>query len=106
MGAQIHLRPEELAGLAAELTALAAELADDAEDCRASAAVLTRTLAGPEGWRAGGVATACASLLGSLADDAAALAGTLTASLASYRGLDASLAGGIGVTGLPGHPPR
>lgn len=101
MGAQVQVRPEELAGLAAELTALAAALADDAEECRASAAALTEALPGAEGWRAGGVATAWASLLATLAGNAAALAGTLAAALASYQGLDSSLAEGIGVPGLP-----
>lgn len=94
MGA-VTLRPEELAALAAELRTLAAELADDAEDCRASAAALTEALPGLEGWRAGAVATACAGLLGAVAGNTSVLAGTLTAALASYRGLDASLASGI-----------
>ena len=106
MGAQLHVRPDELAGLAAELTTLAAELSEGAEDCRASAVALTEALPGPEGWRAGAVATACASLLGAIAGNATVLAGTLSAALASYRGLDASLSGGIGPGGRPAGPPR
>lgn len=106
MAAEVHVRPEELAGLAAELTALAAELADDAEDCRVSATALSGALPGPDGWRAGGTATACATILTSLAAHAAALAATLGGALASYRGVDASLAGAIERAGRTSGPPR
>jgi hypothetical protein len=93
MGAPVEVGPEELAALAAELTALAAELADDADGCRAAAAGLADALTGPEGRRAGVLLTAGASLTRALADDAAGLARTLTAALDSYRSLDAALAG-------------
>ena len=95
----VTVRPEELAALAAGLTALAAELAGDAEDCRAAAHALGDALPGPEGWRAGGVATAVAGLLGAVAGNATALAGTLSAALGSYRELDASLAGSVDAFG-------
>lgn len=95
----VTVGPEELAALAAELTALAAELAGDAQDCRAAAVALSDALPGPEGWRAGGVATACAGLLGAVAGNAAELARTLSAALASYRELDASLAGAVDALG-------
>ena len=93
MAAGFEVRPEELAALAAELAALAAALADDVDDCRAVAAALNAALPGTEGWRAAGVAVACGTLLRALAGNAEALAGTLAASLASYRSLDAALAG-------------
>ena len=106
MGAQVHVEPEELAALAAELATLADALADDAEDCRASAATLYAALPGPEGWRAGGVATACATMTAALAGHAGALARTLAAALASYRGLDAALADGITDAGRVSEGPR
>ena len=103
MGAQVHVDPEELAALAAELAALADALADDAEDCRLSATALNSALPGTEGWEAAGVARACGTMTGALADHTAALARTLVAASASYRARDAAVAGGIVDAGrLPG----
>ncbi len=104
MGAQVEVRPEELAALAAELTALVAELTGEAEDCRAAAALFGEALAGPEGWRAGALAMACGTLADRIAGNAAVVAGTLAAAVAAYRGLDGALAAGVAAVPLPRTP--
>ena len=97
------LRPEAVAALAGELTALAAELADDADLCRAGAGALSSALDGHEGWTAGAAATAWAGLEEVLAEQTVALAGTLTAAVQASLAADARIATGIGV-GRPEMP--
>jgi|tagenome__1003787_1003787.scaffolds.fasta_scaffold18057259_1 hypothetical protein len=96
----VLIRPEAVTGLASELTALAAELACDADGCRASAGALSTALDGHDGWTAAAAATAWAGLEELLADQTAALARTLTAALDAYLAADARIAGGID----PGRP--
>ena len=94
--------PDQVEALAAELRALAAELAGDAGWLRSAAASFPAALGGDEGWTAGATATAWARLEEVLDARTSALAGTLSAAAAAYRAEDAALAGG------PGHrrPPR
>jgi hypothetical protein len=82
--------------LASELTALAAELHDDADRCRAAAGSLSAALDGGPGWTAGAAATAWAGLEDVLADQAAALARTLAAAVQAYLDEDTRIAAGIG----------
>src|SRR5688500_12840840 len=87
----ISVRPAALQALAAELTALAGDLDQDAELCRAAVHSFTAALGDVEGWTAGAAATAWASLEEVLADGARALAGTLSAAVARYAAEDHSL---------------
>jgi hypothetical protein len=91
--ASFSVQPDEVAALAGELWALAAELADDAGCIRSAAASFPAALGGDEGWAAGATATAWAQLQEALASATAALAGTLAAAAAAYRAEDAALAG-------------
>jgi hypothetical protein len=87
--------PDAVDALAAELGALAAELTDDADRTRSSAASLRAALGGHEGWLAGAAATAWAGLYEVLAARTRALGGTLAAAAAAYRAEDAALAGPV-----------
>ena len=98
--ASFSVHPEEVAALAGELRALAAELADDAGGIRSAAASFPAALGGDEGWAAGATATAWAALQEVLVARTDALAGTLAAAAAAYRAEDAALAG------PQGRPPR
>ena len=98
--ASFSVRPDEVAALAGELSALAAVLADDAVLIRSAAASFPAALGGDEGWAAGATAAAWASLQEVLAARTNALAGTLAAAAAAYRAEDAALAGSHG------RPPR
>jgi hypothetical protein len=91
--ASFSVRPDEVAALAAELRALAAELADDAGWIRSAAASFSAALGGDEGWAAGATATAWAHLQEVLTARTEALAGTLAAAAAAYLAEDAALAG-------------
>jgi hypothetical protein len=92
MSSIISVQLDEVSALAAELAALGAELDDRAHLCRRAAAVLTEALGGPEGWQAGAVATAWASLVAAVADRTGAAAGSLVAAVVAYRAADAALA--------------
>jgi hypothetical protein len=94
-GESISVRPAALQTLAAELSALAGELEQDAELCRAAAHSFATALGGAEGWTAGASATAWASLEEALADGARALAGTLSAAVARYAAEDHALSARI-----------
>jgi hypothetical protein len=83
-------------GLAAELRALAGELADEAGLCRATAASLHSSLGGEEGWAAGSAATGWATLAEVVGARAAAVAGTLVRAVTAYRAADLALAAQIG----------
>jgi hypothetical protein len=91
----VLVRPEAVTALAVELSALAAELSDDAEHCRAAAGSLSTALDGDDGWTAGAAATAWAGLEEVLAERTAALARTLTAAVQAYLEADARIAIGI-----------
>jgi len=91
--ASFSVRPDEVAALAAELGALAAELADDADHLRSASASFPAALGGNEGWAAGATATAWARLQEVLADRTDVLAGTFAAAAAAYRAEDAALGG-------------
>ncbi len=99
----VLVRPELVTALAGELTALAAELSDDADRCRATAGALVSALDGDDGWTTGAAATAWASLEERLAEQTAALAGTLAAAVQAYLAEDARIAR-IVRPGRPGMP--
>jgi len=94
-----NVEPGLLGALAAELSALAGELADDAALCRSTAGSFTTALGGADGWTAGSTAAAWAALEEQLADGATTLAGTLTAAAAAYTAHDSSLSRRIASTG-------
>ena len=91
--ASFTVRPDDVEGLAAELTALAGELADDAGRVRSAASWCPAALDGPEGWAANATVTAWARLQEILVARAGALGDTLSAAAAAYRAEDAALAG-------------
>ncbi len=95
MDPDITVALDEVTALAAELSALAAELDDDARMCRATAARLAYALGGPEGWRAGALATAWGALAAVVAARTGAMAATLLAATVAYREADAALAGSL-----------
>jgi hypothetical protein len=91
--ASFTVRPDDVEGLAAELAALAGELADDAGRVRSAASWFPAALDGPEGSAAYVGATAWARLQEVLAARAGVLGGTLSSAAAAYRAEDAALAG-------------
>ena len=91
----VTVRPEALAALGAELAALAAELADDADRSRSAAVSLPPALGGAEGWTAGAAATAWAALHDLLAGRTRAVADTLAAAVDAYRAQDGALAADV-----------
>ena len=97
----VTVEPEALDALGAELTALAADLVEDADVSRIAAADLRLALAGPEGWSAGAAATAWGSLLDLLARQAGGLALRLSAAAAAYRAQDSATAARIGAGQTP-----
>jgi hypothetical protein len=78
--------------LAAELSALAAELDDDVELCRSTAVSLGAAVGGDAGERAGTAGSGWSALLDLVAQQTGVLAGTLHAAVDSYRLTDAVLA--------------
>jgi hypothetical protein len=95
MCSTISVQLDAVEALAAELSALAVELDDDADLCRSRAGALSAALDGHEGWTAGATATAWGSLTAVVAARTAAVAATLTAAAAAYRAADAALSDGI-----------
>lgn len=93
--ASFTVRPDELAALAGELSAVAADLADDADTSRCTAPSFGAALDGHAGWAAGATATAWGRLQEILSSRTGALAGTLGAAAAAYRAEDAALVGGL-----------
>lgn len=91
-GPPITVRLEAVEALAAELSALAGELADDAALCRSAAASLYSGLSGDPGWAAGSAATSWGALVDVVAARSDAVAGTLVSAVAAYRAADAALA--------------
>ena len=91
----VLVRPEAVTALAGELTALAAELYDDADRSRGAAGFLSAALDTDDGRTAGGAAIGWSDLEDVLADRTAALARTLTAAVQAYLDHDARIAGGV-----------
>lgn len=106
MCSPITVHPDAVGGLAAELTALAAELHDEARLCRSTAVSLRSAMEGHEGWTAGAAGTAWAALVQVLADRGSAVAVTLTAAVSAYAAEDATLAGRIGAPQAGQRGPR
>jgi hypothetical protein len=96
MSSILAVQLEAVDELAAELVALAAELAGDAELCRSTAASLQAALEGDEGATAAAAAGAWGALTGAVADRTAAIAGTLRAAVVAYRSADEAFAERIG----------
>ena len=88
----ISVSPDELGALAAQLSALAGELHENARTCRSAGVVLRDALGGDEGWRAGVVARAWSSLVEVVAERAAVVAATLASAPGTYAAADAALA--------------
>ena len=95
LGITVHL--DEVGVLAAQLSALAAELSDGALTCRSAAVRLRAALGEDEGRHAGALATAWASLADVVAERAGAMATTLVSATVAYRIADADLAGGLAI---------
>ena len=93
---EISVRPAALRALAAELSVLAGELADDAELCRSTGHSLLTALGDREGWPAHAAAWAWGRSQVLLADSTSALARTLDAAAGHYTDQDRSLAAAIG----------
>ncbi len=96
MCSTISVQLDTVDALAAELTALATELAEEEGLCRSTAGSLSAALDGHEGWTAGATATAWGALAGVLSARTAAVATTLTGAVAAYRAADSALSEGIG----------
>lgn len=92
MSATIAAQFEAIELLAGELAGLAAELTEDAQLCRSTAASLGTAVSGAAGERAGAAGSGWAAVLELLGRQTGALAGTLSAAVSSYRTADAALA--------------
>ena len=92
---RISVQFDELGALAGELAALAAELDDEAAQCRSAAVALSTGLDGNEGWTSGSAASAWSSLTGMVAARTAAVARTLSAAAVAYRAADATLSADV-----------
>ena len=95
-GGLVTVEPAALEALAAELAAVATELAGDAEHSRSLAATFSVALGWEEGWAASAAAGAWASLEEVVADRTRAVADTLAGAAAAYRAEDAALSGHMG----------
>jgi hypothetical protein len=95
----ISVQLDVLAGLLAELRALAADLTEDEQLSSATAWSLEGALAGAVGEEARQAGTAWAGGMGALAARTLAVAATLDAALDAYRAADAGVAGQIEATG-------
>ena len=96
-GEPFTVEPAALEALAAELDALATELAGDAGHSLSLAATFPVGLGGEEGRAACEAATAWASLQEVLADRTRAVAGALAGAADAYRAEDAALSGHLGL---------
>jgi hypothetical protein len=92
----ISVQLDTLDALAGELTALAVDLADDADRCAAAVGALAAGLSGDEGLSAVWAARTWAALAHAVADATRAVAGTLTAAVTAYRAAEAARARSIG----------
>ncbi|MGY1659818.1 hypothetical protein ACI78Q_01185 [Geodermatophilus sp. SYSU D00705] len=105
MSVTIAAQFDAIDALAAELTALAAELGDDARLCRSTAVSLRAAVSGETAARAEAAGSGWAGLLELLAEQTGALATTLSAAVDSYRLTDTVLADRVLVL-RPGAAPR
>jgi hypothetical protein len=92
----VVVEPDAVAALAAELSALAADLLDDAATCEGAATSFIAALGEGDGRRPSTTAGAWAALYRLLAGQTAALAATLTTAVAATVAHDSALAVGIG----------
>ena len=99
-GITVHL--DGVGALAAQLSALAAELDEGGRTCRSAADRVREALGGEEGWRAGALAIAWASLAETVAGRAGAVAASLVSATLAYRANEASLAERMTATGPEG----
>lgn len=91
-GPAITVRLDAVEALAAELSVLAGELADDAALCHSAATSLYSGLSGDTGWSAGSAATGWGGLAEVVAARSGAVAATLASAVAAYRAADVALA--------------
>ena len=98
---EISVRPAALHVLAAELSVLAGELADDADLCRSTGHSFLSALGDREGWPAHAAARTWAGVQALLAENTAALARTLDDVAGHQAAHDQALAARIGA-GRPG----
>ncbi|MFW3170165.1 hypothetical protein [Geodermatophilus sp. CPCC 206100] len=92
MSATIAAQLDAIDVLADELTLLSAELGEEAQLCRSTAASLGAALSGEAGDRAGAAGSGWALVLDLLASQTGSLAATLHETVRSYRRTDAILA--------------
>lgn len=92
MSTTITAQFDAIEQLAAELAGLAAELTEEAQLCRSTAASLGTAVSGSTGERAGAAGSGWAAVLELLGRQTGALAATLSAAVDSYRTADAVLA--------------
>jgi uncharacterized protein YukE len=95
MSSIIRVQLDILDELAGDLAALAGDLADDADRCRAAAAVLHGALTGDAGLDARWAATSWSALVGAVADGTQAVSATLAAAVTAYRTADEARAEAI-----------
>jgi uncharacterized protein YukE len=95
MSSIIAVQLDTLDELAGDLAALAGELADDADRCRAAVAVLHGGLTGHAGLDAGWAATTWSALARAVADGTQAVAAALGAAVDAYRTADEARAEAI-----------
>ena len=95
MSTIIRVQLDAVEVLAAELSALAGELDDQARSCRSAASSFFAALPGEQGLTAGAAGGTWAVLLAALTDRTAAVSGVLRTSVDAYRAEDVALAGRI-----------
>lgn len=95
MSTLVSIQLDSVDALAAELAALAAELAGDVAACAACAAGLASALDDDAGWHAAAAATSWARLVELLRARTAAVSGTLGAAVDGYRATEAALADSV-----------
>jgi hypothetical protein len=100
MSSTISVQLDALAALADELTALAGELADDADRCGGAAEALYAGLSGDEGLAAFGAATTWAALSRAVADATRSVGFTLSAAVTAYRSAEAARARAVALPRL------
>jgi hypothetical protein len=100
MSSTISVQLDALDALAAELTALAGELRDDADRCASAAGALATGLNQDESLTAAWAARSWAAFADAVADATRAVAATLGAAVTAYRTAEAARTEAIGRRGL------
>ena len=95
MSTNIRVQLDAVEVLAAELSALAGELDDQARSCRSAASSFFAALPGEQGLTAGAAGGTWTALLIALTDRTAVVSGVLRTSVDAYRAEDVALAGRI-----------